>query len=407
MLILLEYGISKKIMKEIQTDILIVGGGLTGLLAGYSLSQKNFKITLLDRENLLDLTKITKDYRTTAIAEGSKVFFEEIGLWKYIEKYAEPIKDIRVFDRSANNKIDFKNTKKNNFLGYVVKNYFLKTSLIKLLKKSQNIKILDKTSLNNILVDDTFIIANTKKNILKSKILIAADGKNSFTRSLLKTNIYKKDYNHTATIINLSHSVDLKNIAYEIFLKSGPLAILPMKSSKESIYASSIIWSNETSFSNSFSRLDLPLQKEIIQERTSDYIGNINKIYDIKHFNLSAHLNLKFYDERVVYVGDSAHSLHPIAGQGWNLGIRDIKNLLHTIDQDYKSGLDIGSRNTCLKYHNLSFYDAYLLFQITDKLNSIFLNNNKIISNFRNLGFSFIHNNNELKNRITSYAMGF
>jgi 2-polyprenyl-6-methoxyphenol hydroxylase-like FAD-dependent oxidoreductase len=117
-------------------------------------------------------------------------------------------------------------------------------------------------------------------------------------------------------------------------------------------------------------------------------------------------LNSKFYEERLVYVGDSAHSLHPIAGQGWNLGVRDVKNLLRAIQKAKELGLDIGSEIVCKNYHDLTFGDAYSLYQITDKLNSIFLDEKKIPNFFRTIGFSLINGNKKIKKQITNYAMG-
>jgi len=127
----------------------------------------------------------------------------------------------------------------------------------------------------------------------------------------------------------------------------------------------------------------------------------------IKYFPLTAHLNKEFYAERLVYVGDSAHSLHPIAGQGWNLGVRDIKNLSNIINDALRLGLDHGSEHVCKKYNNETFNDAYSLFQITDKLNFIFLKEQFLLKKLRSVGFSIIKNNKNIKNLITNYAMGF
>ena len=126
----------------------------------------------------------------------------------------------------------------------------------------------------------------------------------------------------------------------------------------------------------------------------------------MQSFDLSAHINTQFYDKRLVYVGDSAHSLHPIAGQGWNLGVRDVKNLLRVISKAKKNGLDLGIEFVCKNYHNLSHHDAYSLYQVTDKLNSIFLHESTTINFIRKSGFSLINKTKKIKKQITNYAMG-
>ena len=346
-------------MKEIKTDIIIVGGGLTGLLAAYALSSLELRILLIDAGVIFkDLNK--KDFRTTAIAEGTKLFFEELGIWKNIYKHSEKIKIIKVFDRNISRKINFSNPENIGNLGYVVKNTKIKIELIKLLKLKKNLRILQKTPLEKIETNQNNTLVFSGNNKIISKLLISADGKNSFVRGLIGTSIFKKKYNHSAFVTNFSHKKNHNNIAHEIFLESGPLALLPMKSPNNKTYNTSLIWSNPRNFSN----------------------------------------------KRLIYVGDSAHSLHPIAGQGWNLGVRDIKNLLRIITKAKNNGLDLGTEFVCKSYHNLSHHDAYFLYQVTDKLNSIFLSESKTINFIRKSGFSFINKTKKIKNQITNYAMG-
>ena len=222
----------------------------------------------------------------------------------------------------------------------------------------------------------------------------------------MQTPKYYKSYGHSALVVNFNHIKNHCNIAHEIFLKKGPLAILPMKNESNKYYSSSLIWSNDDLFVNSLCKISEKLRLQIINEKIFDFTGTITKLLDTKSFNLSAHINSRFYERRLVYVGDSAHSIHPIAGQGWNLGVRDIKNLLHIIKKAKHIGLDIGSENVCKDYHSSSFYDSYALYQVTDKLNSIFLDDKKISNLVRQTGFKIIDKNFLLKNSITNYAMG-
>jgi len=392
-------------MKEIKTDIVIVGGGLTGLLTACALSSLELRILLIDAGVIFkDLNK--KDFRTTAIAEGSKLFFEELGIWKNIYKHCEKIKTIKVFDRNISRKIDFINPINVGNLGYVVENTKIKNELIKILKLKKNLKISQKTPLEKIETTLENISVFSGKNKIVTKLLISADGKNSFVRKIIGTPTFNKKYNHSAFVTNFSHRKNHKNIAHEIFLESGPLALLPMKSSNNNFYNTSLIWSNPKNFSNNLLTIKPVLRKKILEEKIYNYTGEIINFFDTKVFDLSAHINRKFYDKRLVYVGDSAHSLHPIAGQGWNLGVRDVKNLLRIISKAKKNGLDLGIEFVCKNYHNLSHHDAYSLYQVTDKLNSLFLSEKITINFIRKSGFSFINKTKKIKKRITNYAMG-
>ena len=173
-------------MKEIKTDIVVVGGGLTGLLAAYALSSLELRILLIDAGVIFkDLNK--KDFRTTAIAEGTKLFFEELGIWKNIYKHSEKIKIIKVFDRNISRKINFSNPENIGNLGYVVKNTKIKIELIKLLKLKKNLRILQKTPLEKIETNQNNTLVFSGNNKIISKLLISADGKNSFVRGLIGT----------------------------------------------------------------------------------------------------------------------------------------------------------------------------------------------------------------------------
>ena len=390
-------------MKEFNTDILIVGSGLVGLVAAHCLSSLNYKVTLVDKKNLISSQNSFKDTRTVAVSEGSKFFLESLSLWGYLDRYAEPIKNINVYDRSSHNKILFSNQIKNKKLGYVIKNKQFSKILINQLKKFKNTKLQYGFNLVNVELNDNFTRAFSNNSIINSKLIIAADGKNSQIKKIVGNKTFKKKYNESALVLNLFHKKKLNNTAYEIFYKTGPLAILPMKSSK-GFFQSTIIWSNDDTFLRKLTSLEKTFIKNFIEEKIGHIVGSITKINSNQIFPLSAHINDSFINKRLIYVGDAAHSIHPIAGQGWNLGVNDVKNL-YEISKYEK--INIGSDLFCQMYNNKSYQRAFQLFQITDKLNSHFINSGKIYRFFSNIGFGLIEKNQSLKNKITKYAMGF
>ena len=389
-------------MKEFNTDVLIVGSGLVGLVAAHSLSSLNYKVTLVDKKNFINSKKTFNDTRTVAVSEGSKIFLESLFLWSFLENYAEPIKNINVYDRSPHNKILFSNQIKNKKLGYVIENKQFSKILINQLKKFKNTKLQYGFNLVNAELNDKCTRAFSNNSIINSKIIIAADGKNSQIKKIVGNKTFKKNYNESALVLNFIHEKKLNNTAYEIFYKTGPLAILPMSSPK-GFFQSTIIWSNDDKFLDKLISLDDVFIKSFMEEKIGKIVGNITKINSSQIFPLSAHINYSFINKRLVYVGDAAHSIHPIAGQGWNLGVNDVKNL-YEISKNRKN--DIGSDLFCQMYNNKSYHKAFQLFQITDKLNSHFMNSGNIYRSLSNIGFGLIEKNQLLKNKITKYAMG-
>ena len=393
-------------MKEILSDIIVVGGGMTGLLSALAVSETQKNIVLIDKNPLNKRSLKSQDQRTTAISEGSKNFLETINLWEKIKNKAENIKMIDVYNRNKLSKINFYNSDEKN-LGYVVQNEIIKREILKILKNKKNIKLIQDEEINEITFNQDEIIAKTNKQQIKAKLVLAADGKKSSIRKMLKTKLFKKNYDHSALVLNFTHSKSINNVAYEIFYKDGPLAILPTKTNSKNTHRSSLIWSNKNAFASSLMKLKPKIRNSIIQEKIKSVVGSITHFSDTKIFNLSAHINEKFYDNRLVYVGDAAHSLHPIAGQGWNLGVKDIRNLLDILTRNKKLGLDLGSPSICKEYHDTCYYESFMLYQVTDKINEVFLQNNFLVNAIRYVGFNHIEKNSFLKNKISKYAMGF
>ena len=389
-------------MQEFKTDVLIVGSGLVGLVAAYSLSSLNYKVILVDKKNFINSQNSFKDTRTVAVSEGSKNFLENLSLWRHLKHFAEPIKTIKVYDRSSSNKILFNNEIKDRKLGYVLENKKFSRVLVNELQKYKNTKILYDFDLIDIKLNETKPKVISKKNIINAKLIIAADGKNSKIKKILEIKTFKKKYNESALVLNFSHEKKLNNTAYEVFYKTGPLAILPMKSSTK-FCQSTIIWSNNEKFLKKITSCGSDFIRNFMEEKIGNIVGHITNINSSQIFPLSAHINDSFKNKRLIYIGDSAHSIHPIAGQGWNLGINDVKNL-YELCKDIN--ISLGSDLFCQIYNDKNYYKAFQLFQLTDKLNSHFIKSGNLYRLLSNVGFNFIERNHPLKNKITRYAMG-
>ncbi|PPR47870.1 MAG: 2-octaprenyl-6-methoxyphenol hydroxylase [Alphaproteobacteria bacterium MarineAlpha5_Bin9] len=393
-------------MIEKKSDFIIVGSGLIGLFIAYFLSKLDFTVVLIEKNKLSQSNYALKDVRTTAISEGSKQILSKFGIWTEINKQAEKIKSIKVFDRKYVNKIDFSNPRKNSVLGYIVQNKYIKKTLIKKIKKNKKIDFIHNAKIKDISISDSCVELYLSGRKIKASLLIACDGKKSFIREYFKMQLFQKKYKQKAIVVNLFHCVDHYNTAYEIFLNTGPLACLPMKKIDKKYFSSSIVWSHKADFIKTLDKINEKFLISILNEKLNPILGKIKSIISKNTFPLSAQINSNFSSKRIVYVGDSAHSIHPIAGQGWNLGMRDVDSLINIILKANSLGLDYGSEFVTDNYNKQRYFDAYSLYQVTDKLNYIFGKDDFLSSKIRQLGFSLIDKNKKINNKIVNYAMG-
>jgi len=392
-------------MKQIYTNINIIGGGLIGTFAAYALSKFGLGITVLEKKPAYNSKKNSFDQRTIAISEGTKNFLEKIGIWNEIKPLAEKIKTIKVIDRKIQNQLEFDNKRRKSNLGYIVNNSHLLEILYKKLKERKNIKILNNFEITNFENTSEKIITNSNNYQILSDLNIAADGKNSFVKQNLKTPYFFKDYKKKALVIIFTHSKDHCGTAFEFFYKNGPLAILPMKKKNEN-FMSSIVWTNEGEYLKNLTNMDIEKFKSVLFQETQNCVGNIKSIISKQLFPLTAHINTRFFERRTIYIGDAAHSFHPIAGQGWNLGISDVENLTNLVNKYSSCGISLGDSFFCKEYNRDNFYNAYRLYQITDKLDNIFRIKNPIFNLGRLSGINLIQNNKKIKNIISDFAMG-
>ena len=391
-------------MKEIHSNINIIGGGLIGAASAISLSKLGYKITVLEKNPAFSPKKKYKDNRTVAISEGTKFFFDRLDLWKEIKNFSQPIKKISVIDRNTSNILEFDNERRTSNLGYIVKNTDLLNVLYNKINKQKNIEIFNKSIIDGFEIKDNLIKTNLNNLSVISSLNIAADGKNSFVRKKYKTPIFFKNYKKTAFVVTFTHSKNHESSAFEFFYKSGPLAILPMKRLNNN-FQSSIVWTYQNNYLKELMKMDEQKIISILNAKTQLCVGNIIKINSKQIFPLTAHLNTKFSEEKTIYVGDAAHSFHPIAGQGWNLGMDDVDSLTKLIKNYNLLGLEPGESSFCSEYHRMNYFKAYRLYQITDKLDKIFRVQNPLISYGRIFGLNLIQKNKKIKNIISDFAM--
>ena len=385
-------------------DITIIGSGLTGLSASLALASLGYKIALIDPKPLIFDKKSFPDNRTTAISSGSVSFYKKIGLWKNLNKYACPIKKILVEELSSKLNTSFTSgANQEKAMGYMIENKNFIRTLLELTKKNNKIFKYDSKLLRFYRKRNGVFAILENNSEIESKLIIGADGRNSFLRKLARIDYTYKDYKQKAFTFNIEHEKLHKNLAIEKFLEEGPLAILPIKRKNNKNY-SSVVWSCNFPDYYKYHNKSTKKLEILIQNYFERIYGKIKICTKVKTWNLSLTHAKKYVDKRVLLLGDSAHSIHPLAGQGFNLTIRGIQKIYDFADAEINSSKDIGKEKYLFNYSKKHYLDAALLILVTDKLNLLFSNSNFLLKNLRRSGIALFSRSNLARNVFKNYA---
>ncbi|MDX5462461.1 MAG: 2-octaprenyl-6-methoxyphenyl hydroxylase [Wolbachia endosymbiont of Tetragnatha montana] len=377
-------------------DVIISGGGLLGLITAIGLSCDSVSVAVIEKNSL---PRVVDDNRAFAISQGSKKILEKLGIWQFIESEAEPILDICILDTVTvhyNHKMVGEEP-----MGYVINNATIWNAINNNFLNKLN--IYSPHSYKTIACDSGYVevILDNNQELISS-LLICAEGKNSKLPELFSIPTVKFDYKQSSIVFNVKHELHHQNLAVERFFPGGPFAILPMKDG----YTSSIVWTEKSGISKMLMNLS---EEEFIVElkkRFGSYLGKIKLEGERKLYPLSFVFAKKLYKGRVLLIGDAAHSIHPVAGQGLNLGIRDVKSVIKHIVAAKASGIDVGSSYLLKKISRNRYFDNFTMALATDGLNRMFSNRIFCAKALRNLGLIAVENSNFLKKSFIRHAMG-
>lgn len=287
-------------------------------------------------------------------------------------------------------------------LGVIVEMDHIQDIIYHKIHSLRSVKIFDNQKISDISEDDTGVTVKSEKDVFKSKLLIACDGKNSYIRNYLKIRNFCHSYEQVAAVFNISHELDHNNTAYEFFYPNGPLAFLPRKNSHES----SVVWIEKKMDACKGEYFNNKLFLEELGKRLYPTHGSVKLISQINHYPLYLQFSKKYFSNKTIFIGDSLHHIHPVAGQGFNLSVKDIICLVNLID-DYKSyGFLINDRKLFEEFFKERVISNANMIGITHGLNLVFSNNNFVLKKFRNFGVGLINKSGYLKNILMNYAMG-
>ena len=377
-------------MKE---DIIIVGAGIIGMSLALSLSTSNKKIVIIEK-NLSNSLKINRVY---SISEKTKSFYELLGVWNNIDEINN-IDSMSIYYRNFNQKnmITFSEKINQIKIGYIAQSKNISLSLLKKIEEDDNIKLLDNCDIGRIEDTETGVKVeiNNHENI-EARYLFSCEGsKSSIKKNLQENNIYD-DYNSKALVFNIEHTIKNNNEAHQIFLKTGPIAFLPTSNNNFSMVVS---------IKNKY--LDNQIFQEeniahFIEEITNKKFGEIKLTNKLISFNLIGFDSENYVVGNVVFVGDSAHSVHPLAGMGLNLGVSDIIEIIDIINS---STVSFGRKNLFSRYarrQKIINIQARRQLKFIEKIYSI---DNKFIESIIQKSMYSIQKSNFIKKKIIIHA---
>ena len=389
-------------MDNHQHNIIIVGSGLVGMTLALMLSRQQYKVLILDKSSKKELLEV-KDFRTSAISQGSSRILKEISIWNKIKNKAQPINEIYVSEGINSNELDFKSEALNEGpLGYIIDNTYLKKIVFKELLESNFVKFVGEVNIKDIKSSASSATIFSNKGNYNAPLIVGADGRNSKTRFFANIKSFFYDYNQVAFVFNISHTLSHQSKALERFFTSGPLALLPMQNNNKK--SSSVVWTVDSQLKEKL--LKNKNFRNEFEKKYAEAFGQITKTSKPTIYNLNVVSCYEYFKERVVLVGDACQAIHPIAGQGLNLGLRDSYHLAKIISESLELGLDIGSRYVLKDYTNKRLIDKKLLIQATHRLNQLFSNNSVVIKAIRENGLKIFNKSSFLKKQSMMFAMG-
>ncbi|MCP5369283.1 MAG: FAD-dependent monooxygenase [Rickettsiaceae bacterium] len=377
--------------------IVIAGCGLSGMITALALANYNIPVTILEKRSIHD-PQFCSDPRTTALNAGSKEFFSKSRIWQEIEQFFAPINDIYVVDNKSNDMLHFssRSTQEGQVMGYMIKNNIFRQKILDLTIAHQLITIIDQAEYEAISKVDHVEIKIADKLDMIADLLIVCDSARSQIANKYFSRKIHKQYNQHALVFNVRHEKSHEYCAVEHFLPNGPFAILPLKD----LHYSSIVWTIPTQLNDLLIAMDKEEFLYNVQQNFGQFLGKIEIVDELESFPLKAYIAKSMVHNRIVLAADSAHIIHPLAGQGLNQGIQDIENLVNKI-------IIYGIKDEALRiYEQERLRDNIRMYRITDGFNLIFSNKSKLLFYLRQVAFKILEKHTPLKALFVSYAMG-
>ncbi len=394
---------SSSIKRDTDYDILIIGGGMVGASLAAALSNQPLRIGIIESTPLTAKTQPSYDDRVIALSYGSHRILKSIGVWNELQHDACPIDHIHVSDRGHCGFTHLSAKDESvDALGYVVPGRSIGQTLHAHIDKQSNIDFICPAHWTALESDSNQVtLTVTKPKTLTTRLLVAADGGQSAIRKKLGIQTKTSNYQQSAIITNVTPELPHQNRAFERFTETGPLAILPMTENR-----CSVVWTARTDQQQEILDLDDETFLKRLQERFGYRLGRLTKAGSRFAYPLKLIQALEQVRPRVAIIGNAAHSLHPLAGQGFNLGLRDVAALAETIADATQKGDDPGDINTLKQYAEARKQDHRNVLTATDTLVRLFTQPSIPVAIARNKVLTLLDLLPPAKHLLARHAMG-
>ena len=388
-----------------RADVLILGGGPVGLALASALDSSGLSAILIDPADPSVRTTQAFDGRTSAVSSSSVRMLETTGVLEYLPEPGCPIRTIQVADGLQPGGLAFE-PEDDEPLGVMHENRHLRAALQARAEAGRNLWLLWNSRPRTVEREAHGVVVSLEDGRrLCAPVLAAVDGRNSPMREDAGIPIARWKYDHMAVVSTLRHERPHGNIAYEIFYPTGPFALLPM-TDEGGRHRSAIVWSVPKDDAAGWMSLSDEQFAGEAQATMGGFLGKIELAAPRSTYPLGFHHSARMIDQRLALVGDAAHAVHPIAGQGLNLGFRDAAALAQVLVEGSRLGLDLGDRQLLERYQCWRSLDALSVAVATDSLTRVYGIPGKTASAVRRFGMGVIDRLGPIKNRLMSEARG-
>lgn len=395
-------------MTEIlRSDVLISGGGLVGQALALALAHHGLSSQIVDPADPVATIALGFDGRVSAIASATWQMFEVLGIADRLAGHGCAIHAIKVSDGGQAGELDFVTSPEDRALGTMVENRQLRLALAAALGEAPLVRLfMPSTVIHRDMGTHGVTLTLGDGTRLAAPLLIVAEGRRSPTRDAAGFGIANWSYHHHAMIGAVAHSKSHGNVAHEIFFPSGPFALLPLVDDDQGRHRSAFVWTVSEKDGPGFAKLgDRGFAAEL-EKRAGDLLGSMALVAPRMTYPLGFHHSAKIVGDRIVLVGDAAHGIHPIAGQGLNLGLRDVAALAEVLVEGARLGLDLGDAALLARYQRWRGLDSLMVSLATDGLTRLFGIPGRTASAVRRAGLGAVQRMPMLKRFFMDEARG-
>ncbi len=386
-------------------DLLIVGGGLAGNSLALALKDTGLRIAIVEANTRQQLHASPAGDRALALAAGTVKMLEALGIWSGINQAACAIKNIHISDRGHFGKTRLSAAKENvEALGYVITARDIEAHVAQQVEQA-NIKVICPARVAGLMSGDNEVSVSLKQGDLASsvsaRLLVGADGGQSSVRKLLNITQQVTGYGQTALVTTVKTAISNQHTAYERFTASGPLALLPVDDRH-----CAVVWTRTDEDAKALMSGSEADFLDELQHCFGYKLGELTLAAPRRAFPLSLIRAEKMLAERTVIIGNAVHQLHPVAGQGFNLGLRDVVQLAEMLINQHEAGKDIGAAEFLNRYAQARQKDHNQVIGFTDTIVRIFSNDWLALAAARNAGLTVLDHIPAAKSLLTRHAMG-